>query len=153
MDRQKGTVVLKPKRARKFVVIAEERIGPTPETAAKLKPDPLALMLQRGQLEEGQIDAAIEIREVYGGVVGGNRCHTVAMDGRFHGGMSDRIAWIHAKRYLPWIRECGKHAARLVLDLAWFGQEPRTPTHVSVIAFALSDYRRRMLLTTPPRGC
>lgn len=136
----------------RLAVHTEERIGPTPETLAKLKPDPLAVMLQRGQIEEGQVDAAIEIREVYGAIVGGCSARANDLNRGGHGGISDRIAWLHSNRYLPWIRECGKHPARLVLDLVWFGQPPAKGQHIPVIAYALADYRRRMLLTTPPRN-
>lgn len=142
---------LKKGRRLRIAVITEERIGPTPETLAKLVRDPLAVLLERGQLDEGQVDAAIEIREVYGAVTGGCRVHAAALNGRYHGGMSDRVAWIHNHRYLPWIRECGKHPARLVLDLVWFNQEPRQANHVPVIAYALTDYRKRMLEGTPPK--
>jgi len=37
--------------------------APTPQTAAKLRPDPLWTLLQRGRLTQEQVDAAHDIRD------------------------------------------------------------------------------------------
>lgn len=37
--------------------------APTPQTAAKLRPDPLWTLLQRGRLNQEQVDAAHDIRD------------------------------------------------------------------------------------------
>jgi len=37
--------------------------APTPQTAAKLRPDPLWTLLQRGRLSQEQVDAAHDIRD------------------------------------------------------------------------------------------
>ena len=45
--------------------VADERVGPTPETAAKLRRDLVARLAQQGRLGGEQVRAALEIRRVW----------------------------------------------------------------------------------------
>ena len=85
----------RPSRARLTrAAIQEEAIGPTPETAAKLRPDPFRLLYTRGQLDPNPYlnalmwDAGLEIRRAYGLVIA-----PVAMRGRDYEREVRRAPW------------------------------------------------------------
>lgn len=103
-------------------VRTSDRVGPTPETAAKLKPDPLRRMHSAGQLTEAQRDAALEIALVLDVLAGRMRIHSHGQRGS--GEISDLIAEVHSARYLPWVRRIGPQAAAIVYDLAVEGLIP-----------------------------
>ncbi|MSO93522.1 MAG: hypothetical protein EXQ86_09015 [Rhodospirillales bacterium] len=112
----------------------EEALGPTPETVAKLRPDPFRLLYTRGQLDPNAYlnalmwDAGLEIRRAYGLVVA-----PVALWGRDYEREVRRAPWEAAearaaalarnerlvRRYAGWRRDAGKKgvAAARVIDL------------------------------------
>lgn len=116
----------------------EERVGPTPETTAKLMPDPLALMLRHELIDAEVVAGALEIRSVYMAVVGPL---TIKARGEGLGGRSEmtkRTAWIYSSRYRQWADKwCGDvHAA--VIDMVCDGE--MHPQFRERIANALRDY-------------
>lgn len=131
-----------------------DHVGPTPETLAKLRQDPLLALLERydsdgtagdkGALEK----AANEIRAVYlavcgmlmAGIGGGHRY------GQGPGGRREIppfVAWVHAETYLPWANGTKRATLEAVIDLV----VDRTVIHpdlYAAAAAALADYAVRM---------
>jgi hypothetical protein len=130
------------KAAKRAAVDRTERIGPTPETLAKLVPDPLAELLRMNLIDAGTKDAALEMAEVYIAVYGAQMPGARGAGG--HPKISDRLAWIHDNRYLPWARKWARIRFRslplqpAVVDLVVSGRG----VALSEIAEALADYAR-----------
>jgi hypothetical protein len=79
-------------------------VRPTRETEAKLRPDPIVRLVANGTLSRARGDAAMEIRDIFEHLVAGlwSRAIDVSASKGGGGGPSDRIATLHAGRYLPW---------------------------------------------------
>ena len=60
----------------------KDRLKPTAETEAKLRPDPVERMHDRGSLNDAQRDAALEIRAVFEAVCGSLLSRSAWPDGR-----------------------------------------------------------------------
>lgn len=128
------------KRARRRAVDRSERVGPTPETKAKLRPDPFNVMVQRGMLDTAQRDAGLEIRAIWYAVTGGLLAKAGERSSHRSGdGMSDELAAAHALVYVPWCAKWGRAVAD-VIDLVVDAIAPDNPQH---IALMLADYSRR----------
>lgn len=120
-----------------FVVDGNELgfVKPTRETKAKLSADPLSRMLAKGSLTQEQVRAALEIREIYQALSAGlfARAHMAERTGRTRYEIGERIAHLHAGRYLPWAEylagraanpPANTHAARLPATEPRFGTCP-----------------------------
>jgi hypothetical protein len=96
-------------KARREPVNREERIEPTPETLAKLRPDQVQVLFDKSLLTPEMTDAASEIRMIYFAVVGSLFCRgrDYRVFGRGRGEIPERIAQLHRDRYQPWAREMG----------------------------------------------
>lgn len=131
-----------------------DRISPTPETLAKLRPDPLLALLQSlgegaDQIGESALEhAADEIRAVYlavcgmlmAGVGGGHRY------GQGPGGRREIppfLAWVHAETYRPWANGLRRATLQAVIDLV-VDRHVIHPGLTGAVAGALEDYARRM---------
>jgi hypothetical protein len=139
---------------RRAAVDRSERVGPTPETAAKLVPDPLAELLRMGLIDTGTKNAALEMAEVYIAVYGAQMPGARGAGG--HPKISDRIAWIHKHRYLPWARKWAKVRLKAlplqpaVVDLVVAGRG----VALAEVAASLADYaklRKETPLPAPDR--
>lgn len=131
----------------------DEYVGPTPETLAKLRQDPLRALFARydagGGSEEGVLErAADEIRAVYlavcgmlmAGVGGGHRY------GQGPGGRREIppfLAWAHAQTYLPWAKSLKRTTLEAVIDLV-VDRAVVHPDLAIAAAAALSDYAGRL---------
>lgn len=104
----------KPQKARPLRVDAAERALATPETMRKLTGCPLRRMHAAGQLTDAQRDAALEIALVLDAI--GGRLRNVTLGDRGNGELSDKIAEVHAQRYVPWTRQV-RGDAMIVHDL------------------------------------
>jgi len=112
----------KGKKAKREAVKVSDRVGPTPETLAKLQPDPLVIMHTEGLIDDAARDGALEIRKVYMAVAG-----SLLTKARGEGGravMNPEIAWIHANRYLPWTQGWGHNVLSRLLDMVVDGEPP-----------------------------
>lgn len=126
---------------RREAVKASDRVGPTPETLAKLKPDPFNEMVKAKILDDAQRDAGLEIRAVYMAVIGplmprgGNMLST-------RGGrdMPPVLAAAHAQRYQPWCDKW-KRGVEMVIGLVVDAHPPQSQRAASVM---LRDYAKRM---------
>ena len=127
----------KAKRGRRAVV-REERVGPTPETKAKLMPDPLSLMLQYDLIDAEAVHGAEEIARVYGALVGPLviKARGESLGGRSE--MTPRIAWIYSHRYRQWADKWSGDVHAAVIDMICEGQ--MHPAFRERIANALRDY-------------
>jgi hypothetical protein len=100
-------------RTRHSLVVGGHEIGhvkPTAETERRLRPDTIARLVGQEALTVQQGRAALEIREVYETIAGGLFGRASDLADRHRGGRrepSDRIATLHARRYLPWARQLG----------------------------------------------
>ena len=103
-------------------VLAAERVGPTRQTAAKVKPCPIRRMHGVGQIDDDQRDAALEIALVHEAISG--RLRAAGLRERGGGEISDKIAEIHKQRYLPWVRSVSPVCAAVVRDVAVAGLLP-----------------------------
>lgn len=129
-------------------------IGATPETLAKLRPDPLlALLSAFGQVGDAVGNSALEhaadeIRAVYLAVcgmmmagVGGAHRYGQGPGGRRE--IPPFLAWAHAETYRPWAtaqpRATLEAAVGLVVD-----RHVIHPDLAPAVAGALADYAKRM---------
>src|SRR5262245_21620400 len=106
----------------------DERIEPTPETVAKLLPDPIQELFDKGLITSEHTTAAAEIRAIYFAVVGSLFCRgrDYRVFGRGRGQMPDGLADKHAKRYLPWARSMGANLGLIIdalIDGRWIPQQ------------------------------
>ena len=138
------------RRARQDVDVMEREpieTGGTPETIAKLQPDPLQKMVQAGLIDSGGERAAEEIKCVYlaicRDVVSKNMQANGTARGRYR--MSEELDRAHAETYLPWTRENRKSAVESTIDLCVDRKDPMSSLAENAIAHALMDYARRML--------
>jgi hypothetical protein len=143
---------LKRKRGRPARRI--DHVGPTPETLAKLRQDPLLALLERYDSDSAVDDrgalekAANEIRAVYiavcgmlmAGIGGGHRY------GQGPGGRREIppfIAWVHAETYRPWASGTKRATLEAVIDLV-VDRAVIHPDLYPAAAAALADYAARM---------
>lgn len=122
-----------------------ERIGPTPETQAKLEPDPLGDMVAAGLIDSAGERAAQEIFKVYQAV-----CGCVMRQSRPLGpytpgvfDMPDEIAKAHVLRYLPWARATRRQTVVSVIDLVVDRRPPESSIVREAVTAALADYARQ----------
>lgn len=149
------------KARRRQSVDRSERVGPTPETAAKRRPDGLNVMAERGwndgarlrRLTEDELAAAVEIRNIWN-VIGNPLAARSGGLGRMMAGedkvdrplspvdtaMSAHLAAAHAQRYVPWNSKWGAQCG-LVLDVVVDGYGTDRPNLVQRL---LADYAKRM---------
>lgn len=100
---------MKRRSKRRDPVIRDDRVGPTPETQAKLVPDPFNVLIEMGMLDTAQRDAGLEIRAIWRAITGTLAAKTGNLsDTRSGGGMSDALAAAHARVYLPWCQYWGR---------------------------------------------
>lgn len=130
--------------------IDRDQLGPTPETKAKLKPDPLNVLAEIGwqvglgkmrRLDSAELDAGLSIREIYRCVTAPLMPKSGGLDGARGGGcyMSEDMAAEHALVYMPWCAEHGR-LVRHVIDLVW---EATLTAEPALLARMLRDYARR----------
>lgn len=123
----------------------EEYLGPTPETLAKLVPDPLEILLV--DCDVALERAASEIRAIYLAVC-------AKLMGGLGGGsgkpMSDFVAWAHAETYLPWARGLHRLTMEAVIDIV-VDRHHIHPTFHPSVTFALESYARRMKTRKEPK--
>lgn len=143
----------KPKRKSsrgRVALIDRELLGPTAETKAKLRPDPLNVLAEVGwkvgpgkmrRLDSAELDAGLSIREIYRCVIAPLMPRSGGMDGaRGHGCyMSEAMAGEHAQVYVPWCAEHGR-LVKHVIDLVW---EATLTAEPALLARMLRDYARR----------
>lgn len=144
----------KLKRSRGAAARRDDFVGPTPETLAKLRQDPLLMLLQRcdpdgsGGGENMLERAADAIRAIYLAVygmlmagVGG--CHRY---GEGPGGRRDIppfLAWAHAQTYKPWANDIKRTTLEAVIDLV-VDRNLTHPERMIDVADSLADYARRV---------
>lgn len=105
------------RREKRKPVDRAERIGPTPETAAKLEPDAFDVLVRLGILDTAQRDAGLEIRAIWYAITGSLLARAGERSGTRSGnGMSDTLAVAHALVYVPWCDRWGRAVAD-VIDL------------------------------------
>lgn len=131
-----------------------DAVGPTPETLAKLRPDPLLALLSTYGEGDGALErAADEIRAIYLAVcgmlmagIGGRHGY-----GRARGGRRDIppfLAWAHSETYLPWADGARRATLEAVIDLV-VDRHHVHPNAASAAAGALVDYAERMKRRKP----
>jgi hypothetical protein len=106
----------------------EERVEPTPETLAKLIPDPIQELFDKGLITGEHTTAAAEIRAIYFAVVGSLFCRgrDYRVFGRGRGNMPERLAVLHRDRYKPWARSMGANLCLMIdalIDGRWVPQQ------------------------------
>lgn len=79
-------------------------IRPTAATEGRLKPDPLTRLLNNDTITKDQHRSALEIAEIYGCLTSSMlaRAGNAERVARGVGGVSERLASLHADYYLPW---------------------------------------------------
>lgn len=147
------------KAKRREAVKTSDRVGPTPETLAKLIPCPIAEMYRLGLIDTATKDAALELAEIYVAVYGAQLPGARGAGGHPH--LSDVMAWKHEYRYLPWSRKwtgmrwannqgisvCRPTSAK-VIDLVVTGR----PMRFDEIIAALKDYAEICKRTPMPKA-
>lgn len=158
--RKMSTRLKMPKHKRGRPARQADHIGPTPETLAKLRHDPLLALFERydgragGDGDgEGPLErAADEIRAIYlavcgmlmAGVGGAHRY------GEGPGGhsayrareMPPFLAWAHAQTYRPWANSLARATLEAVIDLV-VERNLIHPDRMIAVAAALADYATR----------
>ena len=129
-------------KARRRRVEREERHSATPETLAKLQPDPLREMERTGFIGPDELRAADELRAVYLAITRDVMAKVMRFGNEPRGRpeMPDILAAIHAQRFVPWAND-NRESAPLAIRLA-VEREP-VPFRVHA-ARALRDYACRM---------
>lgn len=160
------TVAAKRRRGRPPV--REERVEPTPETLAKLEPDPLQALLdghvgrdlpkeerERAERERVEMERATdEIRAVYHAVVRAVMRKPPSFGDRIAMGkreMPGHLAWAHSKTYLPWAQSQHPRVMEACIDIIIDRRPVYRAFNLEVIA-ALRDYAKRMTERKPYRG-
>jgi hypothetical protein len=95
----------------------EERIEPTPETLAKLQPDPIHVLFDKGILTSEQTDAVVEIRSIYFAIVGS--LFTRAKDYRRIGYAKPELpGWVNDLygNYREWCSDMGPFRLPIIMD-------------------------------------
>lgn len=142
-----------PRRKRGRPSSRNDFTGPTPETLAKLRQDPLLALFERYDREAGGEErmlerAADEIRAIYlavcgmlmAGIGGGHRY------GQGPGGRREIppfLAWAHAETYLPWANALKRGTLEATIDLVVDRAVVHPDLYIAVAA-ALADYAGRM---------
>ncbi|HUC64608.1 MAG TPA: hypothetical protein VMA53_04210 [Stellaceae bacterium] len=157
-------------RTRHSLVFDGHELGyvkPTAETAAKLRPDPIVRLVANETLTREQGRAAVEIRMIFERVAAGLLARTSDPANRSPGTrpeIPERIALLHAQRYIPWARYLGGNATspaqrgrcapaleiatEVVIDGATLAQcdrrrRWRNGTGAKLLVYALSVYTDR----------
>jgi hypothetical protein len=137
---------------RRAPVVREERVEPTPETVAKLVPDPIQGLFERGLITSEHTTAAAEIRAIYLAVVGSLFCRGRDYSDcrvRTRGNIPERLAVLHRDRYKPWTIAMGRRLPA-IMDILIEGHHwlmtahPDGPPGQRLIIEALNDYVSRM---------
>jgi hypothetical protein len=114
-----------------------ERLKPTRATAARLQPDPIETLHQRGSLSDRQRDAALEIRVAFAEVVGAAMLRSPRYDGTRGSGffgtgggveLSTVAAIGRRKRYRRWAEVLGARlpdALAITIDVVVDGRSLR----------------------------
>lgn len=149
MAKKKSKHSRKQRRAAKReAVLRAERVGPTPETMAKLRPCPLRDMLHRGAdpndpggMQPDQYEAALEIWDAHDCLVKRSKAGTLDMEkvARAHGDIGDRMDHAIAV-YLRWGREL-PHRFYLTSDIVMGWIDDHDPSKRLI-----NDNQRRMLV-------
>lgn len=143
-----------PRKRRGRAASASDHVAATPETLAKLRPDPLLALLSAFAHVGDTVGiralerAADEIRAVYLAVCG---MMMAGVGGAHHYGQGPGgrreipafLAWAHAETYLPW----AQGHRRVILDATIGLVVDRHVIHpdlVNAVAGALADYAKRM---------
>ena len=127
------------KARRRQSVDRSERVGPTPETLAKLVPCPIQEMYRLGMIDTAAKNAALELADLYVAVYGSQLPGARGEGG--HHQISDEAAWKHKHRYLPWAERWSGirfRALPTIIDVVVHGQ----PMSLLTVADALKDYAR-----------
>lgn len=143
-----------PKKRRGRPARAHDCIGATPETLAKLRPDPLlALLSAFGQVGDAVGNSALEraadeVRAVYLAVcgmlmagIGGAHRYGQGPGGRRE--IPPFLAWAHAETYLPWAHAYPRATFDAVIGLV-VDRRVIHPDLANAVANALADYAKRM---------
>lgn len=143
-----------PKKRRGRPARVHDCIGATPETLAKLRPDPLLALLsafgQAGDMvgQSALERSADEIRAVYLAVcgmlmagVGGAHRYGQGPGGRRE--IPAFLAWVHAQTYLPWAHAHPRATLEAVIGLV-VDRHVIHPDLANGVADALADYAKRM---------
>jgi hypothetical protein len=112
-------------KARREPVNREERIEPTPETLAKLRPDPIHVLFDKGILTSEQTDAVAEIRAIYFAIVGS--LFTRAKDYRRIGYTKPELpGWVNDLygNYREWCADMGPFRLPIIMDTIIDGRPP-----------------------------
>jgi hypothetical protein len=136
----------------------EDYVSATPETLAKLRPDPLlALFEAYGGGDRALERAADEIRAVYLAICGmlmavgrtgsGPAARSGGRQGRSSAVAPRQIApflaWAHSETYLPWAQETSRRTLEALIDLV-IERRVIHPDLAAPVARALGDYAARM---------
>jgi hypothetical protein len=132
-------------------------IGPTAETLAKLRPDPLLALLGAYGDGDGALErSADEIRAVYLAVcgmlmagVGGRHGYGRARGGRRE--IPPFLAWAHAETYLPWANGTKRATLEAVIGLV-VDRHSIHPDMALPVIHALMDYAGRIKRRSPYRA-
>lgn len=132
----------------------DDCIGATPETLAKLRPDPLlALLSGFGQAGDTVGQSALErsadeIRAVYLAVcgmlmagVGGTHRYGQGPGGKRE--IPAFLAWVHAQTYLPWAHAHPRATLEAVIEVV-VDRHVIHPRLANAVLGALADYAKRM---------
>lgn len=103
-------------RARRAPVSRVDRIEPTPETLAKLVPDQIRVLFDKGRLHHEHTRAVGEIRAVFHAVT--TNLFARAKDYRLRGYsppcLPNDLAEAHRDRYKPWAQQMGRRLPLLI---------------------------------------
>jgi hypothetical protein len=122
---------------RRAPVVREDRVPPTPETVAKLVPDPVHVLFDKGILTSDQTNAVAEIRAIYFAIVGS--LFTRAKDYRRMGySKPDLPWWVNDKygNYKAWCEEMGPFRLPIIMDTIVDGR----PAIVEILLDGLDAY-------------
>lgn len=135
----------------------DDNVPATPETLAKLRPDPLLALLEAyGGGDRALERAADEIRAIYVAI-----CGMLMAVGRTGSGIGPRadggtgrrtarahdiapfLAWAHGETYLPWAQRTPRRTLEATIDLV-IERRVIHPDLTAPVAQALGDYAGRM---------
>lgn len=138
---------MKRRGKRRERVVRDDRVGPTPETEAKLIPDPFNVLVQHGLLDTAQRDAGLEVRAIWYAITGGLMPKAGERSSARSGdGMSEELALAHANVYLPWCMYWGRLVEE-VIDLVVDAQLPAACGYemrfasIQALPFTIDDLR------------
>ena len=114
----------------------------TPQTRAKLTPDPLALILMGQDISLEY--AADEIYAVYTAICRSVMAKSPGFGQRIpgKGELTPEIAWAHSQTYMPWVKETGRNLVDIIISVIVDRNKP--PFGRAAIQRALRDYAQRM---------